>query len=302
MAKKIEYEVDVDTSKAKQKLSNLGNIEASGSPAKTAASDGQAALDLSSKKAARSLDNLSKQTGVTDASMKRMVRGFAGIGVGLATSYAASHMQEGRAKNAVEYAGSAVSGAAAGAMIAGPIGAAIGGVTSLLKTYLDKEGAKNQASQDYATSERRYESDKAFKDFFDNLNDFGDKTKSSAERLEEAKEKLASLKEGESKIKGSIERNIEGGYMEAAQHQQTELGRNRAEQNALEGFITNLERKIRDTPEARESTSALDSLSKLGASFGGGDFARDQLNVARDQLSVLKSIEQKTGKGGDTWQ
>ena len=110
--KKLTIEVDAKTDKAKRKIDALGDT---GSAPSTAAPDN---LSKALDKAAKAADRFDGDIGKASSSMTKMVRGFAGMGVGLAASYAAGHMQQGAARNAVEYGASAIQGASAGFMMA----------------------------------------------------------------------------------------------------------------------------------------------------------------------------------------
>ena len=119
MAKKLRAELDVDVGKAKRQLRSAGETVLSGSGAASAVPD-------QASKAAKRLDNLGAAADRTNASLAAAGKAFAGMAAGLAVSYAAKQMRPGGARDAVEYGGAAITGAAAG-MAFGPLGAVPGG-------------------------------------------------------------------------------------------------------------------------------------------------------------------------------
>lgn len=153
MAKKLRAELDVDVGKAKRQLRSAGETVLSGSGAASAVPD-------QASKAAKRLDNLGAAADRTNARLAAAGKAFAGMAAGLAVSYAAKQMRPGGARDAVEYGGAAITGAAAG-MAFGPLGAAIGGLTGLLKTYLDKSSAKADMLKDYEQGEAVYKASRA---------------------------------------------------------------------------------------------------------------------------------------------
>ena len=163
--KKLKVELELETAKAKRQAKGLGNIDGS-----------SGGYGGGSDKLAKNLERAADSAGKMNTSTLSVVRAFTGIGVGLAANYAASHMKQGAARDAVEYGGNALTGASAGAMTGaalGPVGsvvgALVGGGGGLLKTYLDKSGEKEKYTEDWQRSEHNYADNKAFADFFRNL-------------------------------------------------------------------------------------------------------------------------------------
>ena len=107
MAKKLRAELDVDVGKAKRQLRSAGETVLSGSGAASAVPD-------QASKAAKRLDNLGAAADRTNARLAAAGKAFAGMAAGLAVSYAAKQMRPGGARDAVEYGGAAITGAAAG--------------------------------------------------------------------------------------------------------------------------------------------------------------------------------------------
>lgn len=247
----------------------------------------------------KDLDKASDSAKRMDGSTKQLVRGFTGLAVGLAGSYAASHMKQGAARDAVEYGTSAISGASAGAMMGSVIpglgtavGAVVGGAVGVGKTWLDKSGAKRQYTEEWNRSEHDYANNKAFAEFFRNLTDTGDKTKGFAERMEEARAELQRYKEVEAKQVEAIEGMIKQGRYDDATLQRGYLSQNRSRQEQLENVIRNFEDQL-DKGGVRASLGAVDALSRLGGDFTGG--GGQGMDIQKEQLDVLRSIERKTG-------
>jgi len=285
----LDYKVKVDTGQAERDLKRLASVEGAG---------GESAAGAAAEKTAKSLNKLEQSAGGLDKRMLGVTRAFAGMAAGMAASYAARYFAEGSsARTAMDYGGAALSGAGAGAMAGtafGPagalIGAGVGAAASAGKTYLDKSAEQAEKLADFEKSEKIYESVKAWQDKLRELTET--MNRSEIERI------LSNLKETEQTFKSRTTEAIEGGrYGEAADYQRN-LGDARNRQGQLEALLRNLDKATKP----RESFAALDSLSKIGASFGGGDLGRDQLNVQREMAQTLRSIDQKTKTGGSTWQ
>lgn len=288
--KKLTIEVDAKTDKAKRKIDALGD---------TGSVSGASAPDNLSKaldKAAKAADRFDGDIGKASSSMTKMVRGFAGMGVGLAASYAAGHMQQGAARNAVEYGASAIQGASAGFMMGGPLGAVAGGAIGLAKTYLDKDAEQSAYTKAFDEAEQRYSSAKAWREKFSSLTSPDGKT--SAEQIAALKSELEKYREAETKIKDSVSAFAEKGEYDNADHQRESLAENRSRQNQLEAAINALEKTIeKDIPH--RTGGAADALTRIGG-MGAGGTVEDMSRLASEQLDVLKRIEQKTG--AQPWQ
>ncbi len=296
---KLTVEIDAETSKAQQKLREaVGSaaVDIGGGP-------GGGGLGASTDKAARSLDKLDKSAQSFDSRLVSVTRAMAGMAVGMATSYASRYFEEGStARKAMEYGGAAISGATAGATAGatlGPWGAVAGGVAGLAtgvgKTYLEKDAAKTERLAEFEKSEKIFES----------LAAWNEKVRSLSESLDvgEIKTILDNLKASEGKVVGWTRDAIEGErYTEAGDHQRA-LADIRRRQEQMQALLREAEKPKEGGPAFRASTSAVDALSRIGGNFGGGvDLSRDQLQTSKDQLNVLKSIEQKTGRGNVAWQ
>lgn len=301
MPAKLTVELDAKTDKARQKIREA--IEGASSPSgdgQAASGDGQAALSQPALGLSKTFSKLDQSAGEFD---RRLVtRAFAGLAVGMATSYAARYFDEGSTgRKAMEYGGAAISaassGAAAGAAL-GPggavAGALTGGVIGLLKTYFDKEGERSEKLEDFEKSEKIYDGVKKWEARFKELAENKD--------LDAINADLARFREREQEFIQGTRDAIENGEYEKAEDYQRNLNWVRGRQDMLTGLKDKLD-KEGDPKAGRASFSAVDSISRIGDNFGGGDVGRETLNTAKDQLSVLRRIEEKTGsQGGSTWQ
>ena len=247
----------------------------------------------------KDLDKASDSAKRMDGSTKQLVRGFTGLAVGLAGSYAASHMKQGAARDAVEYGTSAISGASAGAMMGSVIpglgtavGAIAGGAVGLGKTWLDKSGEKSKYTEEWERSEEDYKLNKEYADFIMALTDMSDKTKSITDRLETAKEQLDASKKTEVEQVAEVNKMIKEGRYDDANIQRGYLSQNRSRQAQLETLIKRWEDQL-DKGGVRASLGAVDALSRLGGDFTGG--GGQGMDIQKEQLDVLRSIDRKTG-------
>lgn len=264
--KKLTAEVELKTDKAKRQLQELGTPGSSGGGADASgASHAASRLSMNLNRAADSAVKL-------DRSSLSVVKAFTGLGVGLAANYAASHMKQGAARDAVEYGASAVSGAGMGAAAGsalGPagtiVGALLGGAGGLIKTFFDKDAEKIKNTEDWQRSEHDYQNNKAFADFYRGLTDLSDKGKSFADRISEAEAELKELKDVEPTLKANVDGMIEKGEYEKSALQRGYLGINRQRQQQLENDISML-RKQSQTGGV-PFYAATDALAK----FGGGN-------------------------------
>lgn len=258
MARKIRTELEVDAEKAKRKVKNA--IEEASSTGGSSVSGGASgAADV----AAKSLKNLGSAAKETNVNMKNVAKTFTGIGVDLATSYAANYMKPGAGRDAVEYGASAITGASMGAMVGGPVGAAAGGILGLLKTYLDKEGERQQLTDDFEKDEKIYASSKAQAERLRDLTDTrrGGGTVAS----------LAALRKGMENYEKSVEsfvaevrKELEKSAIdkERIADLRRNIGYSRQMAERYKTAIEQIEGK--GSGEARASLAATDALQKIG--------------------------------------
>ena len=143
MARKLRSELEVDVEKAKRKV--RGALEEASATGGSSVSGG---VGGAADGAARSLKNLGDAAKETHVNMKSVTKAFAGMGIGLAGSYAANYMKPGAGRDAVEYGSAALMGGMAGAMVGGPVGAAVGAGAGLVKTsgvypFFDRQNASH---------------------------------------------------------------------------------------------------------------------------------------------------------------
>lgn len=263
MARKLRVELDVDAENAKRKVKNaIGEASATGGASVSGGASGAA------DEAAKSLKNLGSAAKETNVNMKSVAKAFTGIGVGLATSYAASYMKPGAGRDAVEYGASALTGAAMGAMVGGPVGAVVGGAAGIAKTYLDKEGERRQLSEDFEKSEKIYSAAKAQMDRLAELTDTrkGGGTVAS----------LAALRKGMENYEKSVESFVAEVRKELEKSSidkdriadlRRNIGYSRQMAERYKAAIEQIEAK--GSGAFRGSTSATDSLQKIGGVMAG---------------------------------
>lgn len=296
--KKLKVEVELDTAKAKRQAKELEKT--GGEPSAASPTIGSAAkkfadnLDRSSAKIASSFGRAAKMTDEMAESSKRMsaetkslIRGFAGIGAGMAMSYASNFMPQGRARENVEVGASAVQGASTAMLFA----SAIPGLGTLAKVAapvigaasgaLMKKGEQNLKAADYSAewkkSEATYKEAVAFADMIREMTNVKDGFAEFETRLKEINDELVNRRAKEGELIQSINQAIEARQYDKANALRGDLAANRAQQDALRNAARTVEamsekqnQKDEKTPEAiRTSTSALDSLGGVGGAFVG---------------------------------
>lgn len=283
MAKKLKVEVDVETERAKRKLQgDLGG-----------AIESQSGVAPASDKAQKSIEKLGKSADEAQVNMRSAAKAFSGLALGLATTYAAKHMEQGAARTSVEYGASALSGASMGAMVAGPWGAALGGAMGLAKTYLDKSAEAEDQEKRWAEEEKAY---KAAREWAKDL-----EALTKAGNLDDIKLRAGALRGAESNIVGQVNEAIKSGQYDRADELKKELADTRSRANQLE----TLAKAIEKIPAQREGTDGPDALSKIGGiGFVGGQdaYVHKITKGLDDAVNLLTSIRENTGKdGGSVW-
>lgn len=309
MAKKLTVEVETETTKARRKLQELA--ETGGSSA------GADAVGGAAQRAARSLDNaagaanrLSKSTTEGSAQLRSMVKVFGGMAIRMGANYAASNMEAGsKGQMAVKGLGDVAGGAIAGAAF-GPLGAVAGGLMGLTSALMEASQAEKERQQriadatfDYEKSEHDYRSSKDFAEQLKGLTEVDKGFTDFSGRIQQINDVLKHYQDVEETLKSKIEEFIKSGDLEKANMERGYLSSNRSRQDQLVAARERLEKMAESPrPDFRASLSALDSLSRIGGNFGGGDLGRDQLNVQREMAATLKSLDQKATNGGGIWQ
>lgn len=322
MAKKLILEVDADTTKAKQKIQELAasggsSALAGGSSSGMSSSAGRAAKSL--ERAADGADRLNKSARAGSSEISRMSKVFGGMAIRMAAGYAAKGMEPGStAQKATSAVGDIAGGAMAGAAF-GPIGMVagglLGGLSSLVSSITEANEAERErvrALRETAAANREQldvmlESEARTDEFKAKLESMTDTTRSASERQRELQAELERLQERDKQNIQAMRDNsrVRDAGEEDAKYfskNQREHAANRSEIETLKSALKSLgeEGKKSGTP-FRESTSAADALSRIGGGFGGGDYAKQQLDAAKETVTVLKSIDQKTKNGGGTW-
>ena len=300
--KKLTIEVDADVSKAKRKVREIA--PSGGAPGADAAGD----VAPSAERAARALDKAAAgaekmgQSAQTSAGqLASVIRGFAGMGVGLAMKWAANrYVEEGAVGKTLRYGGSFISGAAQGAMMGkigggwgAAAGAVVGGLHGLGSEALNDEGEEKRKAK--AEAEQRDE----------NLRSIDAWEKARA-RTQAFREELESLTKAQSGIAEAIAKREEedrrlAATMREAANDTKALSRLQAERSANASEMDALRAAMLKGGASswRLDTSAGDARARIGGAFGGGSPVAEMGREVRTISSTLKSIERKTG--GATW-
>lgn len=316
-SKKLKLEVELETAKAQRQIRDLESSKG--------ASVGGGSVADGADDAAKSIRSLGSAANESQINLKRATRAFTGMAVGLAASYAASHMERGsKAQTAVEYGASAIQGASMGAMVAGPWGALIGGVGGLAKTYIDRSAANDAAIKDYEKSERAYVENRQWKDHFKSVTGLGEikdydflkggkrldaEIEDVAKHLASTRAQIGILTYNISTLEKEIVAMQEAGETntEAYRKLLADLETHRSKLHAFEGAEDALTKQehalaVEKANAASEGYGAVfkgtDAMTKIGAGFYGGsaDNLRRLGDTAKEQLSVLKEINAKEAK------
>lgn len=281
--KKLKLEVELDTAKARQKKKEL---ESDGSSSGASVSTSTA----STSRASREIKELGDAAHGAKVNMKEVTRAFAGMAVGMAANYAAKSMAPGKARDAVEYAGAATTGAAMG-MMAGPIGMVVGALGGVLKTYLDKEGTKKQATADFMRGEHDYADARAFKNTLENLTEVGESFENLKTNIEETQKQLEHYRKVEQDLISKVKQFRENGNEDSAKLEEGYLSQNRNRQEALESVLKSLDKQqknLEKSTEPRASLTATDALSKVGGfSYGGDTSGVDQIAAPSSRAATF---------------
>ena len=341
MAKKLRVELDVDNAEAKKKVkeaveagsSSASPASATPSPAspRTPAADVGRANERAAKSAERAASgmdraeraarNLSNGAEESSRSLSGIARSFAGIGVGMAMRWARQFTDEGSTANkALGYGENATYMATAGAKFGGGPGAAVGAVAGLLKTGFENAKAEDdriteQTKQRKANLEsmRSWErSRQATLDFKKTLDALTDSETSLADRQRMVAEEIKRRENAEAKL-GSATKKAASSFDNSSQEKSEASQKRfasalaRYQENAAKlDQLRELQKRL-DKEEASDgaaSHGATDALTRVGGYFANGNAGTSLNDLARtgkEQLSVLKKIEAKSGKGA-TWQ
>ena len=255
--KKLTVEVDADASKAKRKIkrdlsgaaaeASSGAASGGAAPASSSAATKAERLAKSLERAGKNAEDFGKHADQSGRQISNAFKSLAGLGAGLAIGYAARHMQEGEARNRVEVAGAAVSGASVGAGFASQLGARLKG--NILAAIIGAGiGAYNKES----------EQEQAIKDFqegFDKRNKNSAEAKAWNERFRSMTEMPASFGKAE-----GLE--LLQAKMKAVQTNSSELGQ---ELERLQDEAKSMEEEVRALAKESKLTAAAEKESELQA-------------------------------------
>ena len=311
--RKLSVELDVETSKAKQKIKTLG--ESAGS-ANLAGSADKAAKALDST--AASANKLTQASKMSAERLRSVATTFGGLGIRMATAYAASNMQEGSAgQTAVQVGGGAIAGALQGA-VAGPLGALAGGIMGLTTELISANAKAREAERArrdaiIATCDANREQLEAlwaaeertskFKNTLKALGNIEDENTRKAEILKLIEEKKRDIGHKDSELLGATDHfwgGKDGGvkFKKLMGERQTLTGELEQLKSLIEGF----DKPKENGPAFRVSETATDALSRIGGNFGGERIDEQMLDTAIKTLESMKNIEKNTKKGGSSWQ
>ena len=341
MAKKLRVELDVDNAEAKKKVkeaveagsSSASPASATPSPAapRTPTADVGRANERAAKSAERAASgmdraeraarNLSNGAEESSRSLSGIARSFAGIGVGMSLRWARQFVEQGStADKALGIGEQASYGATIGDKYGGTPGRIVGALIGAGKGYLEQDKAENDRikaqnelrkanAESIKSWQKAREETIAFKATLDKLTDsetsLADRQQMVAEEIrkrEDAEKKLsaAARRAGNAVDNSTPEKQAKS--QEAFAKAMSKYQENAAKLDRLKELQKRLDKE--ETSDGAASHGATDALSRVGGYFANGSAGTDLRDLARtgkEQLSVLKKIEAKSGKGA-TWQ
>lgn len=327
--KKLKVELEVDNSDAKKKAKEVAEAAAGQSggtppptPPPTPSADPAGANSRAAKaakdaadgldKAGRSAHNLSNGAEESARSIKDIAKSFAGLGIGMSMRFARQFVEQGStADKALGIGEGAANLGFMGAKMGGPWGAAIGTLVGAGKGYMESEKAdadrmKAEAAQKTANIESIRSWQEARKEtlaFKATLDALTDAETSLADRQRMVAEEIKKREEAEKTLARAQFREATDAKADPSAFAKATADRqsNAARLDQLREIQNRLAKEVE--PQHRNGMSAPDALARIGGDSGGGDWNFRELAAnSREQLSVLKSIDSKTGKGETTWQ
>jgi hypothetical protein len=289
--RKLKAKLELDTSEARRKLRRDLSESAEGGGG---AAGGASKLAQSLDKAAASADKTAQSFNMTQSSAMRLTRGFAGIAVGLATSYAANYVTDPNAKAGLGYLGSGLAGAASGAMIGSvvpgigtAVGAVVGGAAGIAKTYMDNEGEKSAMSKDFEQAEAVYaamrEKNAKFQEL-SNVKDGADIAANLAEAKKIIENYTATTADFVQQVRDELKKMNPDKELIAKLRRNIDY--NRGEIQRYEALAKTLEELQNKQTTPRGSMAALDSLTKIGGI------------AATPAAAIAEAAEAVTGSAG----
>ncbi len=297
--KKLKAELEVDTSKAKQKVAREF-AETGGA----AAGGGGGGVPPAADEAARNLRNLSNGAKEANDKLNGMGKMLAGIGIGLARSALAGG--DSFAGNA---AVSAVSAFSMGAAAGGAKGGAAAALAQLGLTYiedetkkLDKMNAESKQKMALLDSLKAWEdARKRTLEFKETLESLTKVETDLTERQTRLAEEIKKREDADKDLARAAFREI--GDPAAFQRAMAKRQANAAELDQLRA----LEKQKPSSSGGGASWNGVDALTSVGGMFAGsgaGARALDDIAASTaETVKVLKDIERNTDNGGGaTWQ
>ena len=319
MARKLKVELDVETSKAKSKVKkDLGGSVATGEGASRAGGTSASAerLERAMNRAAKGAEDFGKESAKTGVNLSNAFKSLAGFGAGMAVNWAANFMQEGKSRDYVEKAGSAMQGASMGAAVGDALGdleimgikakkltTLAGAVAGYAGKNAEQEKAKTTQLESIADTRKQFSQVQEWRDKMRELTEmpahFGDakdvellkkqleavqeQSRKAAEEIEKLVKKENALHDAskkaaeESKLEESAKKQQEMQKVQA-QIMQVEAAKHNADRQAssIQNQIDNFLEKA--TPRA--STTATDALGRIGGNISGKEIAPSADNTA----------------------
>jgi len=321
--RKLKVELDVETSKAKQKVRQdlAGSVEAAASgPA-----EGANGLAPAMKEAASAAKDFGASAKAQATAMRVAVLSFAGMATGLAAKYVSTRLgEDSAAGKALGYVGTALSRGSQGATAGSALGSAIPGVGNVagavggfalgsIEGAVEQHLANDKAEREKAEAEAKLREQNLksveaweearrrtaeFRETLEGLTkvetDLGARQRALAEEIRKREDVDASLGR---QLRGSV------GNVDRLNELQAERNTNQRELEQLRQASKSLSAEMAKPGAARVGFGAVDALSRVGGGFSGQSYMTDRAQRTFDeQLATLKSIDSKTKPGGATWQ
>ena len=294
--KKLRAELEVDTTKAKQKVAR-DFAETGG-----AAAGGGGAEEAS--RANKNLRDLGNSAQEASAKLNGMGKLLAGIGIGLARSALA---------NGDSFAGnaavSAVSAFSMGAAAGGAKGGAAAALASLGVSYLDDETKKlDKLNAETKQREALMESFKAWEEARKRTLEFKETLESLTSVETDLTERQTRLAEEIKKREDADKELAKAAYREIGDPAAFQRAMAKRQANAAElDQLRALEKQKPSSSGGGASWNGVDAITSVGGMFAGsGAGARCVEEIAAstaETVKVLKEIEHNTDNGGGaTWQ
>ena len=331
MARKLKVELDVETSKAKSKVKkDLGGSVATGEGASRAGGTSASAerLERALNRAAKGAEDFGKESTKTGVNLSNAFKSLAGFGAGMAVNWAANFMQEGKSRDYVEKAGSAMQGASMGAAVGDALGdleilgikakkltTIAGAVAGYAGKNAEQEKAKTTQLESIADTRKQFSQAQEWRDKMRELTEmpahFGnakdvellkkqleavqEQSRKAAEEIEELVKKENALHDAskkaaeESKLEESAKKQQKMQKVQA-QIMQVEAAKHNADRQAssIQNQIDNFLEKA--TPRA--STTATDALGRIGGNISGNEIA-----LAADNTAAKADTPKPTAPG-----